>query len=65
VLEMWKSGALPLGMSKEGSMPNKGKVQQKEVRRAVEEKEVVSRKWHWNERKVERGGYLVERRERG
>jgi len=43
--------------------PTRGKAQQKEVRRAVEEKEVVSRKWHWNERKTERGGYLVERRE--
>ena len=31
----------------------------------MEEKEVVSRKWHWNERKAERGGYMVERRERG
>jgi len=45
--------------------PTRGKAQQKEVRRAVEGKEVVSRKWHWNERKAERGGYLVERRERG
>ena len=31
----------------------------------MEGKEVVSRKWHWNEREAERGGYLVERRERG
>jgi len=50
---------------KKVALPTRGKVQQKEVRRAVEGKEVVSRKWHWNERKAEKGGYLVERREQG
>jgi len=48
---------------KKAAHPTRGKAQQKEVRRAVEGKEVVSRKWHWNKRKTERGGYLVERRE--
>jgi len=33
--------------------------------RIAEEKKVVSRKWHWQERKAEREGYLVESREQG
>ena len=44
--------------------PAKGKVQQKEVR-SVGAKEEVKREWHWKEEKAARGGYLVERRERG
>ena len=44
--------------------PVKGKVQQKEVR-SVEAKKEVRREWHWKEEKAARGGYLVERRERG
>jgi len=44
--------------------PKKGKAQQKEVR-SVEIKEKVKRKWHWREEKAARGGYLVERKERG
>jgi len=56
---MWGSWACP----KKAVHPTRGKAQQKEVRRAVKEKEIVNRKWHWNERKAERGGYLVKRRE--
>jgi len=31
----------------------------------VEAKEEVRRKWHWREEKAAKGGYLVERKERG
>jgi len=44
--------------------PVKGKVQQKKVR-GVEAKEEVRREWHWKKERAARGGYLVERRERG
>jgi len=44
--------------------PAKGKAQQKKVR-SIGAKEEVKREWHWKEEKAARGGYLVERRERG
>jgi len=49
---------------KEAAHPNKGKAQQKEMR-SMETKKEVKREWHWREKKAAKGGYLVERKERG